>query len=301
MSGNGGPGAARIVARRVISLPDSPRRTAFEGNGAASTFTFFDAFDARRGGGEQLFDVEAYAREEGRAPLGGEIGCAISHYLVMREFAEGSGAADDLMLVAEDDVVFSTHLEPVLHKVASLMRAGDLALLADPYGEMDVRDRRKRSERDVQLSLLARPVGGRHPAHFLFGHYEGEPAGAMLYAVSRRAAALYCAFVAQQGRIQWAADDYRRWALPAGIDVRVLKPNLVSCRGPSEIGVTDDRHTPVLTGPPGRAPGDEEDFLQSIKSFIGLRTRGLIYRGMVRATISDVRRRLASRRYWKAL
>jgi glycosyl transferase, family 25 len=97
-----------MISTHVISLESSrERRTAIRDRFAAVgiPFRFFDAVDGRKMTGDALMKV---------APKGGvdycgmltppEIGCALSHLLVIREIAEGQ---DEYAAVLEDDVLVS--------------------------------------------------------------------------------------------------------------------------------------------------------------------------------------------------
>ncbi len=230
---------SRISSRRVISLAGSPRREVFFRQEAARGFEVFDAFDGRSGAGRDRFDAEYFQRRYGRPPEGGEIGCALSHAALWAAFGYAAGDDDDLMLVAEDDAVFSSAFPGVVRRVAR--RVVDFAVLAQP-GE-DPRDNPFWSlDRDlIHLSLFARPVGWPWRWSHRLGAYEGPLCCAGLYLVSRRTARRLVEAIPAEGQ-GWPADDYAEWEERAGLAVHLLRPTIAGWLGGSEINPVDRPH-----------------------------------------------------------
>lgn len=260
----------KVVDKAVIALPDTNRLDTFYSRPGAEGFRVAEAFDGRTGAGTDLFDVDRFVERVGREPLGGEIGCAISHFQVLQDFALTSGRGDDVLIVAEDDALLSTNFEEVLGRV--LDRARDLAyvILADPYGEADRGDFFGYSEYSVRLSALATPVGPPwNPWQFRVGRYTGLAFGAGLYAVTRDAAKKYERFVAERGSLSWVADDYSHWATGAGVRVSFLRPNLASWAGGTTLGREDPRQVNEVWASRRYQGG----VLTRVRSHIALRTR----------------------------
>lgn len=107
----------RVVERRVISLEGSSRLPGFMTQPDAAGFEVWDAFDGRTGAGAEWFDDVAYEARVGENNMPGEIGCTISHLRLMEHFGGASGAADDVLLVAEDDVLFAPDFAAVCQRI----------------------------------------------------------------------------------------------------------------------------------------------------------------------------------------
>lgn len=234
----------QITDRYVISLKGSPRREAFFSQPGVADFVVWDAFDGRTGAGRDRFDVIAFERRAGRPPEGGEIGCALSHAGLLAEFAAGAGHPDDLMLVAEDDVVFTPDFEAVLGRVART-HGWDWALLAQPL-EDPFQDPFWAKNRDrAPQSLLAKPVGPpSSPWRYRLGNWDGELWGTGLYLVTREAARALTHHAAQEG-LSWVADDYVTWHAAAGVKVWILLPTIAGWVGESEINATTRPHLQI--------------------------------------------------------
>lgn len=225
---------AAIVERYVISLSGSPRRKSFFEQEFSSDFKVWEAFDGRDGAGEQYFDRMGFEKLHGRAPEGGEIGCTISHVNLLAYFAQKEGRDDDLMLVAEDDAVFSGDAQAVITRVAE-GKDIDWALLGDPY-EDPRRDPFWSVGRDRwSLTLLARPVGPKaRPWRYRLGEAEGKRMGAGLYLVSREAARRLTDYARRFG-LHFVADDYGVWHDGASVTPLLLRPTVAGWLGDSEI------------------------------------------------------------------
>ena len=95
---------------RVIALDDSTRLDAFYSRPGSSRFEVYPAFDGRAGDVPPDFDTAAFRARTGADPLPGEVGCAVSHSRLMREFAGEEGDPDDVMVVAEDDTLLTDEI-----------------------------------------------------------------------------------------------------------------------------------------------------------------------------------------------
>ncbi|WP_167853938.1 glycosyltransferase family 25 protein [Acidipropionibacterium timonense] len=224
----------RIVRRAVISLEGSPRRETFFSQPYAAGFEVWDAFDGRTGAGQDRFDVQAFQRRYGRAPLGGEIGCTLSHADLMASFGAEVGRDDDLMLVAEDDVVFPPYAGQVISGASHATRAG-LILLGSSDEDWRNPNVWARSKDAAQASFLSSPVAWvRGRGLYRVGPYHGSVWGTTLYLVNRGAAR----DVAQFARIHvasWLADDFATWHQAAGVEIHWLRPTVSGWDGQSEL------------------------------------------------------------------
>lgn len=230
-----------ITQAMVISLDDSQRLTGFFEQPGSKRFEVFHAFDGRRDPNPDQFDHVAFLRRQHRQPSPGEVGCAMSHYLVQREFAISEGLEQDLLLVAEDDARLSRDTDQVLEQIQRYGGIIDYAVLATPFDEAGRRELRSVGSKLAQLSLLARCVGPRGRRwKYRLGHVDGSVWGAGLYLVSRRAARAYIGLVNELGGLSWAADEYALWGPMADVDVKLLVPNLAGWEGSSTIREVSD-------------------------------------------------------------
>lgn len=279
----------RIVRKRVIALPGSPRVQGFHAQPEAAGFITSWGFDGRAEDTGPCFDQERSVRHYSQDTvssahlLPGQIGCAVSHYRLLREFAQQPGPGDELMLVSEDDVRFSPSFRPILEKILRQEEGLELGLLCESDGSADATPFSSYSRRDMQLSLLARPVGPRRPFSHRFGVYGGRIWSTGLYLVSRDAARRITALATAEGRIWWLADDYQLFERQAGVRARALRPGVVDYAGESAIGYTDWR---------AGADEEQERSRPTLRERLALRTR-LHRLGLV---LAGTRKDLAGRR-----
>ncbi|MCO6809653.1 glycosyltransferase family 25 protein, partial [Pseudomonas aeruginosa] len=99
--------ALPVARAAVVSLPGSGRRRGFFAQPLAGVFEVAEAFHGATQDWTPYFDAARFAEHYGRAPVPAEIGCAISHARVIRDFAAEAGADSDVLLVAEDDARFT--------------------------------------------------------------------------------------------------------------------------------------------------------------------------------------------------
>lgn len=275
---------SRIVSCRVLALEASDRLDGFfTGNPLAEHFTVFRAVDGRKGEGEELFDRHAFCNLNGYDARPGEVGCAVSHYLIQKEFAEDDGAAEDLLLVAEDDARFPGYAEAILDGVVARGGAFDIVVLASPWGSAGVTHISGRAERMMQLSAASAVVGRIGSRVFRLGHYDGVAWGTGAYLITRAAARRQMRFVDRFGALHWLADDYAYFAPQAKNDVKVLRPNLVSWEGPSV--VQESENTISIFAPRTR--------MEKWTHTVAIRTRLHRSRGVLAATLRDLADRVS--------
>ncbi|WP_071893903.1 glycosyltransferase family 25 protein [Neomicrococcus aestuarii] len=230
----------RIVKRIVISLADSPRIQGFLVQDQAKGFQVFDAYDGRKYDGREYFDAQRAFETLGSTPTGPQIGCAISHRLVIEEFADEEGDGQDLLLVAEDDARFITDFSKIVDNSLKKVGSVELLLLAEAWNDRDagvtLSVRRNPSMLMANMSLLARFSGkSKWSFRHRIGHTFGSVWGTGLYLISRRAAKKYKNHFAADGRTHWIADDYKYWANLSQIDVMLCRPGLATWEGVSSI------------------------------------------------------------------
>lgn len=230
-----------LVRAVVISLDGSDRIDGFlEQNSKYFDFSIHNAYDARSGGGDEFFDRGRAEEITGRPLLGGEIGCAISHLQVLREFATEPGNDSDLMLVAEDDARLDPDARVVVDRALGRMQEIEYLILSESWGGKDMGSwislTRNPNARLGNMSLKILPLGPFwNPIAHRVGHVSNEVWGTGLYLVSRRAAKKYISSTDILGRIYWIADDYGKWAKKAGVDIQVCRPGICSWEGETQI------------------------------------------------------------------
>ena len=234
----------RIVDARVIALQDSARVDGFLAQAGGENFRPFDAVDGRRGEGSEYFDRDGFFTLYGRDPLPGEIGCAVSHFKVLQEFAYSAGRDEDLVLVAEDDARWVEGALDIVSGIAdSVIEAGMIVLA---------------NEIQIQLSLFARPVHRDGLTIYRVGHNWGNAWSMGLYLSSRAAARRYVD--ACEPGIGWVADHFSLFRRTMGIDVKVLQPSIVSWEGESSI-----RSAPTFGTRVGRRHWDRASAVKALQ------------------------------------
>lgn len=218
----------------VLSLSGSDRREGFfHADWGGLDFEVFDAVDTRGGMVPPEFNYESFVRRYGHDPRPGEMGCAVSHYLILKEFAEESGSLDDLILVAEDDARPIPEFPELLKRILS--GGGyvtDLLLLSEPiFGS-------QKNMKCYAMSIGARRLGAGRRA----GHFIDKAAGTGLYLMTRRASRQFVEATERAGGVSWVADDYLTQAtlvpMPnpfEGMDIKVVRPGLADWEGETTI------------------------------------------------------------------
>ncbi|MGQ4538440.1 glycosyltransferase family 25 protein [Dermabacteraceae bacterium P7074] len=282
----------QLVDRVVISLEDSTeRRDRFFSSPSATGFRIFPAFDGRSGEIPDFFDTEKFFNISGKPPTPGEVGCAASHYMVIRDFASSKGSNSDLILIAEDDAILSKNLDFVISKILEKSSLLDYCVLADAYGNADLYSLDSPAIKICHHSLFSRPIFIKgEPYIYKIGYFSGILYGAGLYLMSRKAAKIYVDYVERVGKMYWVSDQYDYWPDRMGIKVSLLRPNLAEYCGDSTV-----RKSPAVwklfqknsTTVKKRLPSILWVFLKIV------RRRALIFgkvKGIYEATINEVKR-----------
>lgn len=135
---------------------------------------------------------------------------------------------------------------------------------------------------EAQLSLLSRPIvrGGRIRR---LGRFEGNPYMAALYLVTRSGARKLASGLVDDAGGPWTiADDWPLFRDRYGLDIRVLRPGLVTYMGGSTTRDAESLARDALS-----AAGDGRP-LTRLKTAVGLRSRSRAARLVVRATLRDI-------------
>jgi glycosyl transferase family 25 len=165
------------LATWVINLDRAPERlarirTQLEALGLP--FTRLPAVDARAFTPAQqaCLDEAGYRRRHGMSPVGGELGCYLSHVEVMRAFLAGDAR---FALVLEDDVLLRDALPGVLRALKAHPTRWDMVKLSAVHRGTPLR-----------VLSLAPQASGHHLAVML-----SRVTGSSAYLINRRAAAAY--------------------------------------------------------------------------------------------------------------
>ena len=277
----------------VISLPGSDRRPGFFAQPLGEIFEVFDAFHGATEDWSPYFDAERFERHYLRRPEPAEIGCAISHAWVIREFAAGSGSDSDLLLVAEDDARFTEDFPVVLRAVMAWRAKNDVMVLGDGW----TRNPRLRVRRQImassQVSLLSRLVRSGRRLYRL-GRYAGHGDCAGLYLLTRGGARKFDAYVRDLPgeKLQRVADAWSEFREEAGLDVALLRPSLATWSGgstirPPEVVASEEAEEAA-------APGLHLRDRLALRIAVRSRLRGV--KLAVWATVDDVRHRMRAAR-----
>lgn len=235
----------RVAARRVIALADSARLDNFRKQPGAKGFTVFNAIDSRDGSVPEGFDPEFFVLRYGRSPLPGEMGCAISHLAVMREFAAWA-SDEEILVVAEDDARLSPYFEEDLPVVLRSAAHADVLMLANGYSVMDG-PFWDRGARWLTLSPLGRRVACRRgrPRFRWVGLVRARvEVGTVCYAVTASAARRISEHAA--AGVYWVADDAR---MSEELDLRVyhVRPYLAQQAIDEDGSIRADPMKPLLS------------------------------------------------------
>lgn len=272
----------KIVKSVVISLAGSKRIQGFwDQNSSQFDFELHDAFDARNGGGDEFFDKARAEEFVGRPLAGGEVGCAISHLQVIREFATAEGPDAELMLVAEDDARLLPEAREVVDRILSKITNIEYLVLSEALGGKNMGSwislRRNPTNVIGNMSLKFTPVGSLlNPMSHRVGHVSNAVWGTGLYLISRKAAKAYVALTGGSGKSHWIADYYYYWAAKANVDVLVCRPGICTWEGESEIY---DRETFDL-----EALGTGNRLVDRVKVRVAFRTRLTRFKASLAAT-----------------
>lgn len=189
----------------VISLADSPRLNGFKESDWGMDFEVFAAVDTRNGRVPDDFNLEVFKQRTKRDPRPGEMGCAVSHYRVIKEFAISSGGLQDLMLVAEDDARPVVDFMEKLTLLLETRQKKEIVLLSEPiFGTT-------KNLKYYAMSLLSEKLG----SGYKMGHYADKIAGTGLYLISREASRKFVAQAEKrEGLVGWPMNTIRLLKMP---------------------------------------------------------------------------------------
>ena len=256
------------ILKYVLGLAGANRFDSFFSVGApAQGFQRYSAVDNRDNHvTDAQFDSKLFLTRYGKEPRPAEKGCALSHYH---------------MLLAEDDVLISPDLQPVVERIIEKYPHVQMVNLGDIYaseaGKLNPQVDYPR------LSLLSPFVYGKYRMGSAYG---SKPLyGAALYLLSRSGAErlVECYGETVPGVV---ADDYslyREW----GVDVYLVQPGLCGWEGTSLIQTSGVRHLESL-----KRTQHGTGFIDRLRIALAPKKRIANAKNILDATLEDVKQRL---------
>ncbi|ANU37674.1 glycosyltransferase family 25 protein [Vibrio scophthalmi] len=193
---------------KIVSLIDSSLRNVNRG----FDYSFFDAIDNKKIFSNISFNSDKFVERYKRLPTNGEIGCALSHATVLREF--GSDVQSGWICVLEDDAIVDSRINEFFNLI----------------------DNEEINEATVIILGYSKTKKANHFVHrlkypFYDSHYLGEYKlgktignlfGTVGYLANRSASIKFNSL----DEIAWVADDWQRLS-HMGINVLHLSKPLV--------------------------------------------------------------------------
>ena len=268
------------ILKYVLGLDGANRFESFYSVGApAKDFVPYSAVDNRDDHiTDEEFDVEVFRKRWHRDPKPAEKGCMLSHYHMWKDFLASDA---DWALLAEDDILISPDLQPVVERIIEKYPHVQMVNLGDIYAS---EAGKLNPQMDYpRLSLLSPFVYGKYR---MGSAYSSKPLyGAALYLLSRSGAErlVECFGETVPGVV---ADDYplyRKW----GVDVYLVQPGLCGWEGTSLIQTSGIRHLESLKSMQ-RGTG----FLDRLRIALAPKKRIANAKNILEATLEDVKQRL---------
>ena len=268
------------ILKYVLGLDGANRFESFYSVGIpAKDFVPYSAVDNRDDHvTDAQFDSKLFLTRYGKEPRPAEKGCALSHYHMWKDFLASDA---DWALLAEDDVLISPDLQPVVERIIEKYPHVQMVNLGDIYaseaGKLNPQVDYPR------LSLLAPFVYGKYRMGRAYG---SKPLyGAALYLLSRSGAErlVECYGETVPGVV---ADDYslyREW----GVDVYLVQPGLCGWEAPASFKLLA-----FVTWKVSRARSMAPVFVDRVRIALAPKKRIVNAKNILDATLEDVKQRL---------
>ena len=268
------------ILKYVLGLDGANRFESFYSVGVpAKDFVPYSAVDNRDDHvTDEEFDVEVFRKRWHRDPSPAEKGCMLSHYNMWKDFLASDA---DWALLAEDDVLISPDLQPVVERIIEKYPHVQMVNLCDSYaseaGKLNPQVDYPR------LSLFAPFVYGKYR---MGSTYRSKPLhGTGLYLLSRSGAERLVECFGEPAR-GVVADDYalyREW----GVGVYLVQPGLCGWEGSSVILETGKSYLEMLAEKKkGESP------LDRLRIALALKTRLKNAKNTLHATFDEVKQHL---------
>ncbi len=184
-------------------------------------FSFFDGIDNVNRKSKFQFNQDKFKDKYGRHPTNGEVGCALSHF----EIIKGVSKSRRNVIIMEDDAIVSSAFKDKYQEFINLEFERPVIVI---FGYV------KLSPQNVWLYKLKWPKFNKVKLNGLtFGNSNHSGCGAVSYMVSNDA----CQLISKQNDIWWQADDWRVYH-NMGIDVLFIETPIIF----------EDIYSPTSTG-----------------------------------------------------
>ena len=268
------------ILKYVLGMDDANRFDSFFSVGApAQDFQRYSAVDNRDNHvTDAEYDSKMFLTRYGKEPRPAEKGCMLSHYHMWKDFLASDA---DWALIAEDDILISPDLQPVVERIIEKYPHVQMVNLCDIYaseaGKLNPQVDYPR------LSLFAPFVYGKYR---IGNAYSSKPLyGTGLYLLSRSGAErlVECFGETVPGVV---ADDfalYREW----GVGVYLVQPGLCGWEGTSLIQTSGVRYVDNFNSGLQNA-----GLLDRLRIALAPKKRIANVKNILEATIDDVKQRL---------
>ena len=268
------------ILKYVLGMDDANRFDSFFSVGApAQDFQRYSAVDNRDDHvTDAEFDSKMFLTRYGNEPRPAEKGCMLSHYHMWKDFLASDA---DWALIAEDDILISPDLQPVVERIIEKYPHVQMVNLCDGYateaGKLNPQVDYPR------LSLFAPFVYGKYR---IGSAYSSKPLyGTGLYLLSRSGAErlVECFGETVPGVV---ADDfalYREW----GVGVYLVQPGLCGWEGTSLIQTSGVRYVENFN-----SGMQDAGLLDRLRIALAPKKRIANVKNILEATIDDVKQRL---------
>ncbi len=268
------------ILKYVLGMDDANRFDSFFSVGApAQDFQRYSAVDNRDDHvTDEQFDSKMFLTRYGNEPKPAEKGCMLSHYHMWKDFLASDA---DWALIAEDDILISPDLQPVVERIIEKYPHVQMVNLCDGYateaGKLNPQVDYPR------LSLFAPFVYGKYR---IGSAYSSKPLYSTgLYLLSRSGAErlVECFGETVPGVV---ADDfalYREW----GVGVYLVQPGLCGWEGTSLIQTSGVRYVENFN-----SGLQDAGLLDRLRIALAPKKRIANVKNILEATIDDVKQRL---------
>lgn len=196
---------------KVISLKNCIRRDTIGERLKRMPYSIFDAIDINHDEQKNIFDSKIATIVYGRKLMHSEIGCSISHFLVIKEFVNNN-SDDEWLVIFEDDITAEPSLNIFLENIDTITLDKPTVLL---LGHSHTR------KNTIKLQKLKQPLHDKRDVNGVqFGVNDHiNYCGAVAYAANRSAAEL----ISSLNKVFWLSDD---WEKIKNFGIEVLHPEI---------------------------------------------------------------------------
>ncbi|ENP8456996.1 TPA: glycosyltransferase family 25 protein [Photobacterium damselae] len=172
-------------------------------------FDFFHAIDNHKVKSKFNFNSNVFKLIYGREPKNGEIGCTLSHFEIINEFANDKISHDNYLVILEDDAILESNFRKVIDLIESRnSKEPEIFLLGLS----------KTKKENNWVHKIKWPLSNKILIdNNLFGISDINHCGTVGYILNKSAASL----ISKQKNIFWLTDD---WKIISNMGVNVYTP-----------------------------------------------------------------------------